>query len=138
MSISVALDNLVAEASRMGPWAYVLTSSGDGRPHALAAPLSWQDGELLAAVGRSSLRNVSERPLVSVVWPPLPGVAGAHSLIVDGTARVVSREGRDGTLAVTPTRAVYHRPAPVTPATCAHGAPPGPTAGCGPLHEGPY
>lgn len=120
----------------MGPWAYVLTSSDDGRPHAVAAALAWEDGELFAAVGRSSLHNVSERPLVSVVWPPLPGVEGAHSLIVDGTARVASSDGRDGTLAVTPTRAVYHRPAPVTFTTlaaCHPSAPPGPTTGCGPI-----
>lgn len=103
----------------MGPWAYLLTSSQDGRPHALAAALSWSDGQALVAAGRTSLDNVAERPLVSLVWPPLPGVDGAPSLIVDGTATIATRQGRDGTLLVSPTRAVYHRPAPLTgPPTC--------------------
>jgi hypothetical protein len=43
---------------------------------------------------------------VSLLWPPAE--PGGYSLIVDGTAAAGVREGR---LAVTPTRAVLHRPA---------------------------
>jgi hypothetical protein len=57
-------------------------------------------------VGNRSARNSSVRPQVSLLWPP--NEPGGYSLIVDGTAALPSGDGR---IAVTPTRAVLHRPA---------------------------
>lgn len=134
MSVPVALERLVEEASLMGSWVYVLTVSDDGRPHAVAAVLSWSDaGEMVASVGHRSLANACERPAVSLLWPPI--AVGGHSLIVDGTARVEAGAGRDGLVMVTPSRAVYHRPAPLNgaDASCAPGA--SDPSGCGPVHE---
>lgn len=117
----------------MGDWAYVLTSSEDGRPHAVAAALRWLEaGELVATVGHRSLDNASVRPLVSLLWPPAE--RGGHSLIVDGTARVQPGEGRDGLVIVTPSRAVYHRPAPADAGSGGSCTPdPLGAAGCGPI-----
>lgn len=139
MSIAVALERLAAELERMGPWAYVLTVSDQGRSHLVATGMRWEGDELVATVGHRTIANASERPLVTLVWPPAE--EGGHSLIVDGTARVVPLPGgRDGRILVTPTWAVWHRPAP--PADSAASCDPAPAAGpvptdaCGPI-QGP-
>jgi hypothetical protein len=109
MSIPVSLDRLRAAVDERGGHAYVLTVSEDGRPHAVHAPVRW-DGDVLAAdVGRRSAANATARPSVSLLYPVR--AAGDYSLIVDGSAAVVS-DGAEPRLLVTPVKAVLHRPAP--------------------------
>lgn len=106
MSVAVALDQLGDEVERYGPSAFVLTTSDDGRPHISHVTVTHDQGALWCTVGGHSTRNVSVRPQIAVLWPPLS--ADGFSLIVDADASV------DGSqLKLTPTRAVLHRPAPV-------------------------
>jgi len=56
-------------------------------------------------LGRTTRANVAAHPSVTLVWPPAD--PSDYSLIVDGVASM-----RDDELAVAPTRAVLHRPAP--------------------------
>lgn len=106
MSDPVALDALRGETRRFGLAPYLLTVSSDARPHAVAVAASWQGDTLVLAVGAHSASNARERPQVSLLWPP--DEPGGYSLIVDGTASPADAAGR---IAVTPTRAVLHRPA---------------------------
>lgn len=94
------LARVVAEYS----FAYLMTVTSDGRPHAVAVQPRPAGGVLhVDELGNRSLSNARERPRVSLVWPPA-GIDG-YSLIVDGEAQV---DG--GGLVLTPTRAVRHRP----------------------------
>lgn len=104
MSIPVDLARLGDEvASR--PFCYLLTVSDEGGPHAVAVTPRFDGGRLHAEAGNRTRANASARPDISLVFPPLQ--VDGYSLIVDGRARV------DGSaVAVTPSRAVLHRPAP--------------------------
>lgn len=116
MSIPVPVEGLAA-AMVERPYAYLLTVSDDGRPHAVAVVPVLADGVLRAEVGRRTAANAASRPNgVSLVWPPAE--VGGYSLIVDGTAEV-----HGGAVGVRPTKAVLHRPAPADagpadPASC--------------------
>lgn len=119
MSIPVELEALAeAVAARtLGP--YLLTSDDDGRPHATAIHLRWDGGDLLGPCGRSSARNATARPAVSLLWPP--NAPGDYSLIVDADMTVDG--GDNARLArLEPTHAILHRPTAVPdPNTdCAH------------------
>lgn len=107
MSIPVAVTDL-ADAMQQRPYAYLLTVSDDGRPHAVAVVPALVDGTLSMEVGRRTASNAEARPdAVSLVWPPT--VPGEYSLIADGHARA------DGDrLFITPSKAVLHRPAPAS------------------------
>lgn len=118
MSIPVPLDRLRAALEERGGNAYVLTVSDDGRPHVVHSALRWDGDALAADVGKRSAANAAARPSVSLLYPLRSD--GDYSLIVDGTAAVVSRD--DGRrLLITPTKAVLHRPAPA----------PNPSSTCG-------
>lgn len=115
MSIPVDLSKL-AEAMGRYRFAYLLTSSERGAPHAVAVNAVLQGGELVVdETGRRTRDNASQRPDVALVWPPLS--ESDYSLIVDGRAAVVDRG-----LRITPARAVLHRPTaprqPATPGAC--------------------
>jgi hypothetical protein len=105
MSIPVDLSQL-AEAMGRYRFAYLLTSTAGGVPHAVAVPaVHLQDGELVVSeAGRRTRDNALQRPGVALVWPPQ--MASDYSLIVDGQAALTG----DG-LRISPTRAVLHRPA---------------------------
>jgi hypothetical protein len=107
MSMSIPVDlSKLAEAMARYRFAYLLTSSERGAPHALAVTPVLQGGELVVnKTGRRTRDNAQQRPDVALVWPPLS--EADYSLIVDGQA-VVAGEG----LRITPARAVLHRPAP--------------------------
>src|SRR5215471_6509070 len=105
MSIPVALERLRAAVEERGATAYLLTVSDDGCPHAVHVLLEWEDDALVADVGRRSAANAVARPSVSLLYPV--GAEGDYSLIVDGVAAVVSRDG-GGRVRITPTRAVLH------------------------------
>ena len=115
MSIPVALPEL-GQAMARYRFAYLLTSPGQGAPHATATAVTLQGGVLhISGIGRRTRANIERESAVALVWPPLS--ADEHSLIVDGTAAI---EG-DG-LRITPTRAVLHRsapaPQPAAPGAC--------------------
>lgn len=114
MSIPVSLERLRAAVAERGAAAYVLTVSEDGSPHAVHAPVAWDGDVLVADVGRRSGANATARPRVSLLYPLRS--AEDYSLIVDGTAVVVSAEAGQRLL-VTPTRAVLHRAASAPAAT---------------------
>lgn len=106
MSIPVSVEGL-ADAMADLPYAYLLTVSDDGRPHAVAVTPVLSDGVLRATVGKRTAANAQSRPEgVSLVWPPTE--VGGYSLIVDGRA---SASG--DVVSVAPSKAVLHRPAPV-------------------------
>ncbi len=119
MSIPVELEGLAEaiEERSIGP--YLLTSDDDGRPHTTAINLRWEGETLVGPCGRSTGRNIGDRPLVSVLWPP--NEPGGYSLIVDADA---TAGGDEGSLVATlrPTHAILHRPAEVPDPTtdCAH------------------
>lgn len=119
MSIPVELTTLADAVAERTMAPYLLTSDDDGRPHSTAITLRWEDGELVGPCGRSTARNGTARPAVSLLWPP--NAPGDYSLIVD--ADLVVDEVDDARLArLTPTHAILHRPAEVPDPTtdCAH------------------
>jgi len=107
MSIPVDLENLADELASRGP-GYLLTSGPDGRPHTIELTFTADGAVLRAPSGKSSARNIADRPLVALLWPPTE--PGGYSLIVDGEATI---EGDDDTrtAVVTATHAILHRPA---------------------------
>jgi hypothetical protein len=120
MSIPVPLERLRAAVTERGPNAYVLTVSDDGRPHAVHAPVRWQGDVLAVDVGRRSAANATVRPAVSLLFSIRTD--DDYSLIVDGSAAVVS-DADAHRLLVTPAKAVLHRPAPAPdPTTSSCGA----------------
>jgi hypothetical protein len=123
MSHPVALEQLRNETRRFALAPYLLTVGDDGRPHAVAVAASWEGDALTMELGERSARYAGTRPRVSLLWPPAE--PGGYSLIVDGTAAPAGGEGR---IAVTPTRAVLHRPAATPDA-----ARPGCSADCVPI-----
>jgi hypothetical protein len=115
MSVVVDLARLREEISRFDSVGYILTVSGDGRPHAVAVSLGWEGDALTAGVGSTTARNASERPSVSLLWPPAE--RGGYSLIVDGTAHVTGSNGSQQ-VTIEPSTAVLHRPGqPAAPMT---------------------
>jgi hypothetical protein len=105
MSLKVELGELAKTLEPYG-FAYLVTVGDGGRAHVLAVtPVLGGDGLVVGGVGRHSQENATERPDVTLVWPPAE--PGGFSLLVDGAATV------DGeTITVAPTKAVLHRPAP--------------------------
>lgn len=113
MSIPVDLAELADAASRHD-FAYLVTITDGGAAHLVAVqPVVEDRGVRVTGLGRRTLDNAAARPQVTLAWPPR--AVGEHSLFVDGVAQV-SAAGDAGTLVVTPSRAVLHRPAPA-PAT---------------------
>ena len=115
MSIPVDLSKL-AEVMGRYRFAYLLTASERGAPHAVAVTAVLEGGELVVdETGRRTRDNAQQRPDVALVWPPQS--ESDYSLIVDGQA-VVAGAG----LRIAPARAVLHRPArsrqPAAPGAC--------------------
>ncbi len=136
MSLPVPLEELAAALERRSNLAYLLTVGDDGITHCVATSLAWDDEEIVAAAGRSSVRNATSRRQAVILSPPPRGLAAHHpgegssegarssegggaqvedgySLIVDVT--VTGTRGEDGTgggaVTLRPTHAVLHRPA---------------------------
>ena len=108
-SIDGQLESVGQVVAERGPGAYVVTVSGDQRPHAVYVPVTWTGRALVAEVGATTAANAAARPGVSLLYPPRRD--GDYSFVVDGTAAVESIPGANR-LVVTPTRAVFHRPGP--------------------------
>ncbi len=130
MSIPVAIPDLEVATAERG-WAYLLTVRDDLRPHIVAVMPRWEAERLAIDVGRGTARNASERPAVTLCYPPV--APDGYSLIVDGTAEV-DAEGR---ILFDPSGAVLHRPAAPgvggSSTACGNdGEPVGPSGGEGP------
>jgi hypothetical protein len=119
MSVSVELEGLAEAIAARTMAPYLLTSDDDGRPHATAIALRWDGAVLVGPCGRSSARNGTARPAVSLLWPP--NAPGDYSLIVDAEMTVEGDED-SRSAHLSPTHAILHRPAAVSdPETdCAH------------------
>jgi hypothetical protein len=110
VSVSVSLERLDEQVQQFGAWPYLVTVSGDGRPHAVSARVDWDGSVFRSSVGRHSLANATDRPTaVSLLWPPFE--PGGYSLIVDGAAEVDDA----GALTVRPSGGVLHRTGPPRP-----------------------
>lgn len=105
MSLKVELGELGKTLEQYG-FAYLVTVGDGDRVHVLAVtPVLTDGGLVVGGVGRHSQANATDRPDVTLVWPPTE--AGGFSLLVDGTATI------DGeTIIVAPAKATLHRPAP--------------------------
>ena len=111
MSVKVDLDRLHEETTRFGPSPYVLTVSDDGRPHAVAVVVEWDGDQLVLGAGRSTAANATDRPGVTLLWPPYE--LGGYSLLVDGSATVTPADGEEpARIAVQPEKAILHRSPP--------------------------
>jgi hypothetical protein len=104
MSVKVNLDQL-ADALSDFTFAYLITVGDDYRAHTVAVETVLSDGTFdIGGVGRSTGKNTTAHPDVTLVWPP--GEQGGYTLIVDGRGALV-----DSALTITPVSAVLHRPA---------------------------
>jgi hypothetical protein len=111
MSIAVAIEDLPVTASAY-TFAYVITVSDAATAHLSATVPEWDDAAVPRAtvsVGRSTIAHVVAGRAVTLCYPP-PDASG-YSLIVDGTATAGDAGVQEGTIVVTPTAAVLHRPA---------------------------
>lgn len=110
MSIKVTLDQLADEIAKRGA-GYLLSASGEARPHVMHLVFDVDGTEMRAPVGRSAARNIAAQPEVTLLWPQQE--ADGYSLIVDATAVVEGDPEGDGppVLIATASGAVLHRPA---------------------------
>lgn len=105
MSKNVDMDALATQVASYG-FAYLITLGENGRIHTSAVTPVVDGRKLTVAAPSDRVRaNTSVRPTISLVWPPAE-VEG-YSLILDGDAQADA-----GTLTITPTRAILHRPVP--------------------------
>ena len=110
----MSIPELFEQVERWG-WCYLFTVSDGERPHLLALrPTVVGDGAerklRFVTGGGTAYRNVGARPMVSLVFPPGEHSDG-YSLVVDGEATI--DDATDAAIvAVRPSGAVLHRPAP--------------------------
>lgn len=107
MTIKVDLENLAKEVQTRGP-GFLVSTGPDGRPHIVQVMFDISEVTLSAPAGRKTSRNITERKLVALVWPPQE--AGGYNLIIDGEATIkdLDSEGK-GTAVITATHAILHR-----------------------------
>lgn len=103
MSIPVPIDEL-AQALGDFDLAYLLSVGETGVKVVSVVVEAGEDGLVVPTPSGGTARNVAGNPAVTVLCPPRE--VGGYSLIVDATALPHG----DG-FALTPTRAVLHRPA---------------------------
>lgn len=106
MSIKVELDELREAVAACGPYAFLLTVTDDGRPHAVSLVVRWDGDELVCAPGPRTVANAERSPEVSLLWP-VSGREG-FTLFVNGPAQVRA-DGDTKTVAVKPASAVLHK-----------------------------
>ena len=106
MSIPVELDQVREQVAACGSYAFLLTVTSDGRPHAVSLVPEWDGDELVCAPGPRTVANAEGAPEVSLLWP-VSGRAG-FTLFVNGQAEV-RVDGDAKKIAVKPTSAVLHK-----------------------------
>jgi len=110
VSIPISADDL-EEAAAGRRWAFLVTSSPDAdHAHVVSLGVEWSAGGVMTigvGDGRAA-RNISAGAPPVVVFPPGgSGERSDYSIVVDGAGALA-----DGVLTVTPTGAMWHRPAP--------------------------
>ena len=106
MSIRVELDELREQVAACGPYAYLLTVTDDGRPHAVSLRMEWDGDDLVGAPGPRTVANAARGPEVSLLWP-VSGRDG-FALFINGQA-AVRAEGDAQKVVVKPASAVLHK-----------------------------
>jgi hypothetical protein len=106
LSIPVELDKVREQGAACGSYAFLLTVSEDGRPHAVSLVVDWDGDELVCAPGQRTMANAERSAEVSLLWP-VSGRAG-FTLFVNGRAEVRG-DGEARKLAVKPGSAVLHK-----------------------------
>jgi hypothetical protein len=106
VSIPVELDQVREQVAACGSYAFLLTVTEDGRPHAVSLTVDWDGDELVCAPGPRTMANAERGSEVSLLWP-VSGRAG-FTLFVNGQAEV-RVDGEAKTVAVKPTSAVLHK-----------------------------
>jgi hypothetical protein len=106
MSIAVELDKVRDQVAACGSYAFLLTVTEDGRPHAVALLVDWDGDELVCAPGPRTMANAERQPDVSLLWP-VSGRAG-FAFFVNGRAEARGH-GEDKKLVVKPASAVLHK-----------------------------
>ena len=86
----LTLDDVVAEAARLGMWCHVATVTPEGEPHVVPVHPAWFEGKVYALVGPTSrkMRNIAANPAVCLHWQ-VGEDTGFDSLIVWGTGVAV-------------------------------------------------
>lgn len=105
------LDRLRVAVATCAAEPYLLTVTGDLRPHCGVVTVRWDAGGdrmLVPAPSSWPGSAVAGCGQVTLLWPP--AVPGGYSLMVDGTAEAAG----DGMLTVAVTRGVWHRPGDAT------------------------
>ncbi len=104
------IERVRGEAARFGRQPYLVTVAANGQPHCSVVAVDWSGdgGRLLTRAPRGwAEASARGQRQVTLLWPP--DKPDGYSLIVDGTAEDL--DGSDGPrIAVTPSRAVLHRP----------------------------
>jgi hypothetical protein len=106
MSIKVELEELHQQVATCGSYAFLLTVSDDGRPHAVSLRVAWDGDDLVGAPGPRTMANAERSPEVSLLWPD-SGRAG-FTLFVNGRAEV-RVDGDSAKVAIKPATAVLHK-----------------------------
>jgi hypothetical protein len=106
MSIKVELDELRDQVAACGPYAFLMTVTEDGRPHAVSLAVQWDGDHLVCAPGPRTMANAERSPEVSLLWP-VSGRDG-FTLFVNGPAEVRT-DGDAKTVVVKPASAVLHK-----------------------------
>jgi hypothetical protein len=108
-------ERLHSEIDRAETDPYLLTVSGDSRPHCSCSEVVWDEsGLIVPAPSGWAASEALGRQQVTLLWPPAQ--RSGYSLIVDGIARGAKIEGQ-AMLVVAPTRAVWHRRGKTTSST---------------------
>lgn len=116
MSVPVPVEELGEAVGRFGAATFLLTTGDDLRPHATSVRVEMVGEQLRCGLGRRTARNATERPKISLLWPPTE--PGGYSLIVDGDIAVSGTPGEDAVGLVTVSNAVQHRPAEAGGSDC--------------------
>ena len=106
MSIQVELDEIRDQVAACRSYAYLLTVTEDGRPHAVSLRPEWDGDELIVRPGQRTTANAERSPEVSLLWP-VSGRDG-FALFVNGRAEVRMDEGSTAVV-VKPSSAVLHK-----------------------------
>lgn len=106
MSIKVELGELREQVAACGPYAFLLTVTEDGRPHAVSLVVQWDGDDLFCTPGPRTMANAERSPEVSLLWP-MSGRDG-FALFVNGPAEV-RPAGQTKTVVVKPASAVLHK-----------------------------
>ncbi|HZM32368.1 MAG TPA: pyridoxamine 5'-phosphate oxidase family protein [Acidimicrobiales bacterium] len=119
MTEKVDLAGLPDRVDEYGPAAYLVTVGEGGAPHVVSVTVARAGTTLQLAAGRTSRRNATANPTVTLLWPAGPD--GQYSLLVDGRAAVPAGGdggGPDTPLEIEPTSAILHRDAGGQGPTC--------------------